>query len=106
MMTGTYLSSYECAKVLKAMGDHTRLRILRHLVAGEKPVTVLAQELSIEQPKASHHLGILRRAGLVIEQREGRQTFYRLHPTVHKELSQEEGMIDLGCCSVDLKKEN
>lgn len=88
------------------MGDQTRLRILRHLVTGERPVTLLSQELSIEQPKVSHHLAILRRSGLVIEKREGRQVFYQLHPAVHKQLSQEEGMIELGCCSVDLKKEN
>lgn len=88
------------------MGDATRLRILRHLVAGEKPVTALANELLIDQPKASHHLGLLRQAGLVLEQRQGRQVYYRLHPAVLTQLSQDECMIELGCCSVDLKGEN
>jgi hypothetical protein len=37
--------------------------------------------------------------------RDGRQVSYWLHPSVHRQLSESEGLIDLGCCSVELKKE-
>jgi DNA-binding transcriptional ArsR family regulator len=101
----SFLDSTACAQVLKAMGDATRLRILRSLVEHPKTVAELVAELKIDQPKASHHLAILRHAGLVRDMRDGRQVSYWLHPTVHRQLSESEGLIDLGCCSVGLKKE-
>ena len=59
------LTQRQCATVLKALGDETRLRILESLLTGEKCVTDLVQELKCSQPHASHHLRILRDAGLV-----------------------------------------
>ena len=51
----------ECAAVLKAMGDETRLRILESLLLGEKCVTDLTDILRCSQPHVSHHLRILLR---------------------------------------------
>lgn len=99
-----FLDSRGCAKVMKAMGDATRLRILRSLIERPKSVGAIVIELKIEQPKASHHLAILRHAGLVQDVREGRHVSYGLHPSV-RHLSGFEGIIDLGCCSIELKKE-
>jgi DNA-binding transcriptional ArsR family regulator len=100
-----FLSSYDCAKVLKAMGDPTRLRILRHLVGGEKNVSQLADDLHVDQPAVSHHLALLRHAGLVIERREGKHVYYEIHSSVAQQLSSEEERFDLGCCAVELRKE-
>ena len=100
-----FLNSYDCAKVLKAMGDPTRLRILRHLVGGEKNVSQLAEELSVDQPTASHHLALLRHAGLVIERREGKHVYYGIPSSVAQHLSSEQDRFDLGCCAVELRKE-
>ena len=101
----SFLDSTACAQVLKAMGDATRLRILRSLVEHPKTVAELVAELKIDQPKASHHLAILRHSGLVRGMRDGRQVSYWLHPAVHRQLSGSEGLIDLGCCSIGLRKE-
>jgi len=100
-----FLDSYDCAKVLKAMGDPTRLRILRHLIGGEKNVSNLTDDLRVDQPAISHHLAILRHAGLVIERREGKHVFYEIHSSVAKHLSSEQERFDLGCCAVELRKE-
>jgi DNA-binding transcriptional ArsR family regulator len=103
--SAAFLNSRECAKVLRAMGDPTRLRILRRLVAGEKNVSELVEELGADQPSVSHHLAILRRAGLVLERRRGKHVFYGQHPAVAQHLSAEEDKIDLGCCAVELRRE-
>jgi DNA-binding transcriptional ArsR family regulator len=100
-----FLDSYDCAKVLKAMGDATRLRLLRHLIGGEKNVSQLSDELKLEQPAISHHLAILRHAGLVLERREGKHVYYEIHSSVAQHLSAEEDRFDLGCCAVELRKE-
>ena len=100
-----FLNSSDCAKVLKAMGDPTRLRILRHLVGGEKNVSELVEEMNADQPGISHHLALLRRAGLVLEHRRGKHVYNTLHPAVAKHLSHQKDKIELGCCSVELSKE-
>ena len=87
------------------MGDPTRLRLLRHLIGGEKNVSQLVDELSADQPSVSHHLSLLRHAGLVLESREGKNVYYRIHPNVANHVSVELEKIDLGCCSVELRRE-
>jgi ArsR family transcriptional regulator len=60
----------------RALGDETRLRILEQLVAGERSVTDLTERVDIGQSLMSHHLRILREAGLVVVRREGRWIHY------------------------------
>src|SRR5258708_4128641 len=104
MAVAESLNSYDCAKILKSMGDPTRLRILRHLIGGEKNVSQLVDELKVEQPAISHHLSLLRHSGLVLERREGKHVYYELHSSVAKHLSTEHEKFDLGCCSVELRR--
>ncbi|MBI3811350.1 MAG: helix-turn-helix transcriptional regulator, partial [Nitrospirae bacterium] len=63
----------------KALGDRTRLDILKMLSDG-KPltVTVIYQKLGHAQNLISHHLACLKNCGLVTADRQGQQTFYRL----------------------------
>ena len=65
-------------RVLRALGDVTRLRILGLLVTGEVCVCHIHESLGISQPKASRHLAYLRRAGLVETRRDGLWVHYRL----------------------------
>ena len=65
-------------RVLRALADATRLRILGLLLAGEVCVCDIHETLRIPQPKASRHLAYLRRAGLVEARREGLWMHYRL----------------------------
>jgi DNA-binding transcriptional ArsR family regulator len=60
----------------RALGDETRLRILEHLVSGERSVSDLMTLLDIGQSLLSHHLRILRQSGLVAGRREGRWIHY------------------------------
>ena len=66
----------------KALADPTRLTILATLAASEGPVCVceLNEGIDLEQPTISHHLKVLRGAGLVTSQRRGSWAYYQLHP--------------------------
>ena len=91
----------QCAAVLKAMDDETRLLILESLLLGEKCVNDLTQILRCSQPHVSHHLRILRDAGLVEGHRHGKQVCYRIEPTVQRALKNRgEKVLDFGCCEL------
>lgn len=65
----------------KCLADVTRLRLLLLLVDQKRLcVCDLHEALDISQPKASRHLADLRKCGLVLDEREGRWMYYRLHP--------------------------
>jgi ArsR family transcriptional regulator len=69
--------------LLKALADPTRLRIAGLLAQRELCVCDLETLLGISQSMTSHHLGVLRRAGLVVqrrEERDARWAYYRVHP--------------------------
>ena len=64
----------------KVMADETRQRIMTLLCCREVCVTDLVEELGgVSQPTVSHHLQILRAAGLVESRREGKQVYYTLN---------------------------
>jgi ArsR family transcriptional regulator len=65
----------------KALADEHRLRILATISrAGEVCVCDLTDALPLLQPTVSHHLKVLRDAGLVVAERRGTWVYYRLHP--------------------------
>ncbi len=70
------------ARVFKALGDETRLEIVRMLVGKERCVCAFLSAFPITQPAVSNHLRVLREAGVVIDTRDGRWIFYRLNPDV------------------------
>src|SRR4051795_8656900 len=61
-----------------AIAEPQRRDILTLLRAGERPVTDLAQELGMSQPRASKHLRVLREVGLVRVRKAGKQRLYGL----------------------------
>jgi ArsR family transcriptional regulator len=63
-------------KMIKALGDETRLRILKLLLRKELCVCELEAALNLPQSKVSRHLTVLRSAGLVEDRREGTWIFY------------------------------
>ncbi|MGQ9474622.1 MAG: ArsR/SmtB family transcription factor [Actinomycetota bacterium] len=65
-------------ELLKAVGDANRLRMICLLFEGEKCVCDIEEKLGISQPLASHHLAVLREAGLVKVQRKGTWAYYSL----------------------------
>lgn len=65
-------------EMFKALGDETRLRILKLLLKKELCVCELEAALNLPQSKVSRHLTVLRSAGLVEDRREGLWIFYSL----------------------------
>src|SRR5512145_952763 len=68
------------AALFRLLGDEARLRLLRLLSLERLNVSELTAILGIAQSGVSRHLGLLKEAGLVSEQREGGYTFFRLAP--------------------------
>src|SRR5262249_21982165 len=66
------------APLLRLLGDETRLRLLRALSREALNVSELTAVLGLAQSGVSRHLGLLRDAGLVAEDRTGGFTYYRL----------------------------
>ena len=66
----------------RLLGDEARLRLLRVLARDHFNVTELTGILGLAQSGVSRHLGLLKDAGLVVEEREGAFTYYRLAPAV------------------------
>lgn len=66
------------AEFLKTLANPRRLRILHLLAAGPVGVASLAAELGISQPNASQHLAVMRSAGVVEAERDGREVRYRI----------------------------
>jgi len=71
----------------KALADPTRVAIVNRLAgAGEVCVCELVDEFELSQPTISHHLRLLRQAGLVESERRGTWAYYRLLPASIDEL--------------------
>jgi ArsR family transcriptional regulator, arsenate/arsenite/antimonite-responsive transcriptional repressor len=68
--------------VLKALADRTRLSIYRRIAAGKGPVCVcrLAARFPVSQPTISHHLRVLREAGLVTVEKRGTWSWFEAVP--------------------------
>jgi len=75
-MNAVRIGSVEFAK---ALADETRQEIMQICCCKWLSVGDIVAELSVSQPTVSHHLAILRRAGLVEQRREGKQVFYTLN---------------------------
>ena len=63
----------------KAIADGTRQEIMRACCCSWLSVNELVDQIKVKQPTVSHHLAILREAGLVRVRHEGKQTFYSLN---------------------------
>jgi ArsR family transcriptional regulator, arsenate/arsenite/antimonite-responsive transcriptional repressor len=81
----------DLARGFKALGDPVRLRLLSLIAAraGEEVcVCELTDAFTVSGPTISHHLKVLREAGLVDSQRRGTWVYYRIIPTKLAALSQ------------------
>ena len=74
-------------KVLKALGDETRLEIVRMLAGQERCVCAFLNAFPMTQPAISNHLRVLREAGVVTDSRDGRWIFYKLNPEAFQAIS-------------------
>ena len=70
----------------KALADPTRRRILELLAQGDLAAGEIAAHFSMTKPSVSHHLNILKTAGLICDQRNGQNIVYSVNLTVFQEL--------------------
>ena len=86
----------DCAEILRLLAHETRLAVVRQLMDGPRHVHALNAPLAIDQSLLSHHLKLLREAGLVEAARDGKAVLYRLSPRL---ASRRRGRtLELGCC--------
>ncbi|WIX98280.1 metalloregulator ArsR/SmtB family transcription factor [Amycolatopsis mongoliensis] len=79
----------DLAKAFKALGDPARLRLLSLITSaeGESCVCDLTAAFDLSGPTISHHLKVLREAGLVAGERRGTWVYYRPRPETLAQLS-------------------
>jgi len=70
----------QASALYRVLGDEARLRLLRVLGRERLNVTELTGVLGLAQSGVSRHLGLLKEAGLVAEERDGGFSYYRLSP--------------------------
>ncbi len=92
------LEPARCATLLGALASPERLRIVRLLAGGRRNVTEIVEALGIPPLNVSHHLTVLRTAGLLTNAKEGRFVYYSLAPAVGG--VRPDGALDLGCCKL------
>jgi ArsR family transcriptional regulator len=68
----------ELLNIFKALSDETRLRIMKLLEHGELCVCDIVAAFDMVQPKVSFHLGVLKKAGLVKDRKQGKWMHYRI----------------------------
>ena len=90
------VSTQRCVTQLKVLADSTRLAVVRHLLREPLHVGDLRRFLDVEQSLLSHHLRVLKDAGIVLDERDGKSVRYRLAPDVT--MAPEGESIHLGCC--------
>jgi ArsR family transcriptional regulator len=74
----------QASALFRLLGDEARLRLLRVLAEDRFNVTELTGVLGLAQSGVSRHLGLLKEAGLVSEERDGTYTYYRLNPAIRE----------------------
>jgi ArsR family transcriptional regulator len=77
----------ELVQLFKLLSDETRLRILAYLAReSELHVTALCDRLNQSQPAVSHHLALLRVAGLIKARRDGKHNYYSVRQSRFRRL--------------------
>lgn len=92
----------ECIGALKALGEESRLRILRMLLEKEQSVNALSAALHISPYNVSKHLSILRHAGLITCRKAGRERLYSVAEHYRVQTATGKKRMDLGCCSFEM----
>lgn len=78
---GGIMNYEENAKILKALSDSNRLRIIRLLSGSEKCACEILKNFNFTQPTLSHHMKVLMDCGLVKYRKDGTWIYYRLNMT-------------------------
>ena len=88
----------DCVVALRALGEDTRVRIVGLLIDEALDVGEISKRLGVSPYNVSKHLRILREAGLLEVEKNGRTRLYALPETIRGRAA-EGSVLDLGCCS-------
>jgi ArsR family transcriptional regulator len=91
----TESAALEMARKLKALADPVRLRLFSAIAShagGEACVCDISDGIDVSQPTVSHHLKVLRDAGLLTSERRASWVYYAVVPDALRELS---ALLDL-----------
>ena len=99
MMTG-----FDCIAALKALGEESRLRILRLLFKERLSVNEITGRLKLSQYNVSKHLRIMREAGLLESAKHGKLRLYGVSSRLKTQVAANNNVLDLGCCTFRLDK--
>ena len=87
------MEAAECLKILKALGEETRIHIFELLRTGKFCACNILEKLNITQPTLSHHMKILCDSGIVIAEKDWKWTHYSLNEDKLQEV-----LDYLSCC--------
>ncbi|MDN5347955.1 MAG: hypothetical protein PWP65_1519 [Clostridia bacterium] len=73
--------------LFKALSDDIRREILRQLAHGDMTAGEIAGAFNLSWPTISHHLNVLKKAGLVLDEKKGQYVIYSLNTTVFQEIA-------------------
>jgi DNA-binding transcriptional ArsR family regulator len=99
------LQPQRCAELLSALAAPERLKIVRFLADGARCVTDIADMLRVPAVNVSHHLTVLKHAGLIRGAKSGRFVHYSLSPGVLEDAvaaGVPKDALNLGCCRLEL----
>jgi ArsR family transcriptional regulator, arsenate/arsenite/antimonite-responsive transcriptional repressor len=77
----------EINSLFQALADPTRRMVIKILQNSDATPGEIGKQFPITKPSLSHHLDILKRAGLVVTQRKGQNIVYSLNVSVFEEVS-------------------
>lgn len=98
------MKGLDCIAALKALGEETRLRMLRLLFKEKLCVGDISERLKVSQYNVSKHLRIMKEAGLMESERVGRQRLYTVSANLKTHLEENDNIVDLGCCTFRFDK--
>jgi DNA-binding transcriptional ArsR family regulator len=98
-MTGT-----ACITALKALGEETRMRMVRLLFKEPLSVSEISVHLKVTPYNVSKHLRIMREAGLLETRKVGRRRLYCVSNRLKIMAATNGNVLDLGCCTFRLEK--
>lgn len=99
------LQPQRCAQLLSALAAPERLKIVRFLADGPHNVTEIADMLRIPAVNVSHHLNVLKQAGLIRGKKNGRFVHYALRPGMLEDAvaaGVPKDALNLGCCRLEM----
>lgn len=96
------MAQQDLMRMLQAVGDPVRMELV-FLVGSRGPmnVTDIAAEFELSRPAISHHLKVLKDAGVLISEKRGKEVYYRLNRRRAVDTLRSLADAIEGCCPMD-----